>query len=348
MVSLDSEYGGNVQTYGVLDVRRGAMVARLGTAGYVSIADAFVVPAPPNGIGLLDGIGIVDGTMLAAYPGRIGTLAPLPFTGDGLLDQVGLVDGSLIAYQRGRIGVATMPMTTRLLRPSAAFATAATTGLLDAVGIVDGTTLAFQPGRIGTLAPSTTPVPAPTPSPTPTPVPTPTPGPTGATGPAPVPTPTPNPTPAPSPTPVPTPSPNPTPSPVPSPTPGGPPAAPNTTPQEAVFIVTLDTPAQQTAIVRWATVDDTATAPNDYTASEGVLTFLPGETAKAIVVAVRPYDNQRRASSFGVHLRAGNGAVIVQADAVAVIPGFIGILDDVSVVDGKTAPFVPGLVAVLD
>lgn len=198
MVSLATEYGGDVQTFGVLDVRRGSCLPRLGTAGLVNISDGVVGPA--GGMGILDGIGIVDGT-----------------------------------------------------------------------------TLVFMPGRIGRIA-----------------------------------------------------------------------ATPDTGPQQAVFTVTLESPAQQTVIVRWQTADGSATAPDDYTASEGMLTFLPGVISQTIIVPVRPYNNAVRATEFYVHLCAGNGAVIVTADGTAIIPGWVGILDDVFVVDGTTAPFVPGLVGVQD
>lgn len=201
MVSLDTEYGGDVQTFGVLDVRRGSCIPRLGTAGFVSISDGVISAAGSTGMGLLDGIGIVDGTSVAFVPARIGVLSRTPSTG----------------------------------------------------------------------------------------------------------------------------------------------------PQQAVFTVTLEAPAQQTVIVRWQTVDGSATADaGDYTYSEGVLTFLPGQMSQAITVPVRPYSNAVRDTEFTVHLCAGNGAVVITADGTATIPGWVGILDDVFVADGSAAPFVPGLVGVLD
>jgi len=200
MVSLATEYGGDVQTFGVLDVRRGSCVPRLGTAGLVNIGDGVIGPAGMTGMGLLDGIGIVDGT-----------------------------------------------------------------------------TIPFMSARIGRLA-----------------------------------------------------------------------TTPNTGPQQAVFTVTLESAAQQTVIVRWQTTAGSATDPHDYTASEGTLTFLPGQVSQTITVPVRAYSNAAKATEFYVHLCAGNGAVIVTADGTAVISGWVGILDDVFTVDGTTAPFVPGLVGVLD
>jgi len=55
----------------------------------------------------------------------------------------------------------------------------------------------------------------------------------------------------------------------------------------AVFTVTLSAASGQTVTVDWATANDTAVAPTDYTAVSGTLTFTPGETTKAVTVAVR-------------------------------------------------------------
>jgi hypothetical protein len=236
MVSLDSEYGGSVQTYGVLDVRRGAYIPRLGTAGYVSIADAVM--------------GVV-----------------------GLLDEIGIVDASIAPPAFADIGV---------LGPSYA----ATAGFLDGIGVVDGRTP--QSTGIGVLGASG--------------------------GPGPV-------------------------QPIPTPQPAG--------QRVARFIVTLDSPAEQTVLVRWATVDGTATAPVDYDAAEGVLIFTPGMVRQRITIPVHHTASGNIDTQFCVHLWAGNGAVVVRADGIATLAGFVGILDNVSVVDGTLAPFRPGLVAVL-
>jgi PKD repeat protein len=54
----------------------------------------------------------------------------------------------------------------------------------------------------------------------------------------------------------------------------------------ANFAVNLSAPASSTVTVSYATVDGTAAAGQDYTATSGVLTFLAGETLKAIAVPV--------------------------------------------------------------
>ncbi len=50
--------------------------------------------------------------------------------------------------------------------------------------------------------------------------------------------------------------------------------------------VTLSAASTQPVSVTYATADGTATAPSDYTAANGTLTFNPGETSKTISVAV--------------------------------------------------------------
>ena len=54
----------------------------------------------------------------------------------------------------------------------------------------------------------------------------------------------------------------------------------------ATFQVTLAQPTTVVASVNYATIDDTAVAPTDYTARSGVLTFQPGETSKPVTVPV--------------------------------------------------------------
>jgi hypothetical protein len=54
-----------------------------------------------------------------------------------------------------------------------------------------------------------------------------------------------------------------------------------------VFNVTLNKTSAQSVSLSYATTDGSATAPTDYTATSGTLTFAPGETAKTIAVSVR-------------------------------------------------------------
>lgn len=50
----------------------------------------------------------------------------------------------------------------------------------------------------------------------------------------------------------------------------------------ATFAVSLSSAAAQPVGVRYATKDDTATAPADYESASGTLTFAPGETRKQV------------------------------------------------------------------
>jgi hypothetical protein len=54
----------------------------------------------------------------------------------------------------------------------------------------------------------------------------------------------------------------------------------------ALFAVTLSLESSQTVTVEYGTVDGSATAPADYQATSGTLTFDPGQTVKQIVVPV--------------------------------------------------------------
>src|SRR5438128_1050198 len=53
------------------------------------------------------------------------------------------------------------------------------------------------------------------------------------------------------------------------------------------FTLTLSAASGKTVTVDYATADDTATAPADYTGTSGTLTFTPGQTTKTIDVAVQ-------------------------------------------------------------
>ena len=56
---------------------------------------------------------------------------------------------------------------------------------------------------------------------------------------------------------------------------------------DAVFTVTLSAASGQTVTVDYATADQTALSPGDYTATSGTLTFTPGQTTQQITVAVQ-------------------------------------------------------------
>ncbi|MGH9010841.1 MAG: Calx-beta domain-containing protein, partial [Acidimicrobiia bacterium] len=58
------------------------------------------------------------------------------------------------------------------------------------------------------------------------------------------------------------------------------------TPKQLAFTVSLAVPQNNTASVRWATVDGTAVAGRDYEPASGTIVFAPGETTKTISVNV--------------------------------------------------------------
>ncbi|HKZ55352.1 MAG TPA: Calx-beta domain-containing protein [Anaerolineales bacterium] len=86
----------------------------------------------------------------------------------------------------------------------------------------------------------------------------------------------------------------------------------------ATFSVSFDG-ADFPATVAYATVDDTATAGSDYTATSGILTFDPGVTAQSIIVPILQdtvYDGTKR---FRVVLSSATRATIVKGEGKGVI-----------------------------
>jgi hypothetical protein len=89
--------------------------------------------------------------------------------------------------------------------------------------------------------------------------------------------------------------------------------------QTAAFTVTL-TPAQPSPVtVAWATADRQATAPADYTAASGTLTFAPGQTSATIMIALTDDAIAELAETFAVELRQPSGATITRAVGLATI-----------------------------
>src|SRR5262245_50022081 len=78
----------------------------------------------------------------------------------------------------------------------------------------------------------------------------------------------------------------------------------------AVFTVTLSEPATGTVTVNYGTADCTAQASRDYEAAAGTLTFAPGETSKAITVAVRGDQRLEAHETFFVNLYGAANAEI--------------------------------------
>jgi hypothetical protein len=83
----------------------------------------------------------------------------------------------------------------------------------------------------------------------------------------------------------------------------------------ATFTVTLSGPSADAVSLDYATANGSATAPADFQASSGSLSFAPGETAKQVVVQVVSDTVSEVNESFGVNVSNVTGATV--SDAVA-------------------------------
>jgi hypothetical protein len=81
------------------------------------------------------------------------------------------------------------------------------------------------------------------------------------------------------------------------------------------FPVTLSAASTQPVSVTYATADGTATAPSDYTAANGTLTFDPGETSKTISVNVAADLAIEQDEALAVTISGAVGATIAGATA---------------------------------
>ena len=90
----------------------------------------------------------------------------------------------------------------------------------------------------------------------------------------------------------------------------------NTGTTTLAFPVTLSKTSTQTVSVDFATINEIATAPTDYTATSGTLTFNPGEQAKTIAVTVvadtivEPHEGLWLQLSNPINATIANGAAI--------------------------------------
>ncbi|MCE9563258.1 MAG: hypothetical protein K8U57_14535 [Planctomycetes bacterium] len=76
------------------------------------------------------------------------------------------------------------------------------------------------------------------------------------------------------------------------------------------FTVSLSQPSADTTTVSYATEDDTATAPDDYAATNGTLTFAPGETSQTVSVTVVGDSDFEDDETFSLVLSDPVGATI--------------------------------------
>ncbi|HEY0430095.1 MAG TPA: Calx-beta domain-containing protein [Pyrinomonadaceae bacterium] len=87
----------------------------------------------------------------------------------------------------------------------------------------------------------------------------------------------------------------------------------------ATFTVSLSAASGQTVSVNFATADGTATAPSDYVAGSGSVTFNAGETSKQISVAVNGDTVVEGNETFSVNLSGATNAVISDAQGIGTI-----------------------------
>jgi hypothetical protein len=89
--------------------------------------------------------------------------------------------------------------------------------------------------------------------------------------------------------------------------------------QNALFAVTLTPASGQTVSVAYATADDTAVAPGDYSGRSGTLSFAPGDTAVVVSVPVVGDRLAEADESFFLQLSAPVNATLDDAQGVATI-----------------------------
>ena len=87
----------------------------------------------------------------------------------------------------------------------------------------------------------------------------------------------------------------------------------------AVFTVSLSSASVLPVTVDFSSADGTATAPADYDASSGTLTFAPGETSKTITVLVHGDTLEEATETFNVNLANAAGATIADGQGQGTI-----------------------------
>lgn len=112
--------------------------------------------------------------------------------------------------------------------------------------------------------------------------------------------------------------------------------------ETAIFLVTMSRAATAPVSLRYATFDGTATAPLDYAATSGTLTFAPGEITKTVTVPVVRDQIADPGETFTLLLSDAFGATILKSTGVATIlesdrlPQPVVLIDDISVAEGNS------------
>lgn len=87
----------------------------------------------------------------------------------------------------------------------------------------------------------------------------------------------------------------------------------------ATFTVSLSQPATAPVTVHVATADGSATAPADYAATSGTVTFAPGQTSQTVTVPVNGDTVDEPDETFSVNLSGAVGAAITDGRGVGTI-----------------------------
>jgi hypothetical protein len=88
---------------------------------------------------------------------------------------------------------------------------------------------------------------------------------------------------------------------------------------QVAVAVTLSSGSSQAITVSYRTVDGTAKAKEDYTATSGTLTFQPGETSRTISVSIKGDRKREADENFFVQLSNAVGATIGDGSATVTI-----------------------------
>ncbi|MDT4896592.1 MAG: large repetitive protein [Acidobacteriota bacterium] len=104
----------------------------------------------------------------------------------------------------------------------------------------------------------------------------------------------------------------------------------------ATFTVSLNTTSGKTITVNYATADNTAIAPGDYTSNSGTLTFAPGDLTKTINVAINDDALNEATENFSVTLSGATGATIADNQGVGTITDNDTTLPSLSINDVST------------
>jgi hypothetical protein len=108
----------------------------------------------------------------------------------------------------------------------------------------------------------------------------------------------------------------------------------------ATFTVTLSAASGRTITVDWATADDMAIQPSDYTASSGLLTFVPSDTSETFGVTVKGDLVAELDETFRVVLTSPSNAVLADPQGIGTIGDDellpVIDIDEPSIVEGQS------------